>query len=227
MPKPSVITWSTDTNYTDPGKPWDGKPTKVEPAADRKTAGWKPKDKPPAQHWNWFKNLVGQWTAWLDAGVWEAVSLALSGGLTAGGDVEATNLYFTSTQTKQLDIHGTDYGSFGGAIAEGYRTSSGAAQVHDVVIELPLLSKIWGYSFRYYGNGVDNLTHKLVKITDGVTVDVGTATIVAPAAAWATAFNNFAPEDVVLGTRYAIRVTAGGSGQRVGAPTVDWTFPKP
>jgi hypothetical protein len=36
-------------------------------------------------------------------------------------------------------------------------------------------------------------------------------------------FNNFAPITVGIDTRLVVRVTAGGSGQRVSAPTVDWT----
>lgn len=226
MPKPTDLApWATDANYPNDAEPEANTPTKVALTTEP-TVGWRPGKKPPAQKMNWWQNVVGRWIQWLNDGVWEAVSLALTGDLTSGGNVEADNLYFTSTETKQLNINGTNYGSFG-THASGYEQSTGAAQIVDVCIELPLLSKIWGYSFRYYGNGVDNLTHKLVKITDGVEVDVGASTIVAPAAAWATAFNNFAPVDVVLGTRYVLRFTAGGANQRVAAPTVDWTRPKP
>jgi len=135
------------------------------------------------------------------------------------------DLYFTSTETRQLNV-GSGSTSFG-THAASYEESTGAAQVVNIVIDLPVGAKIYGYSFRYKGNGANNLDHRLVKATDDAEVPVGAATIVAPAAAWATAFNNFAPETVALGTVYLIRVTAGGGLQRVGAPAVDWTRPKP
>ena len=204
----------------------------VEPDASYKSDGWTIGEAADSSFFNWYMNRAYQWLAWLDAGEWEAVNLDLSGALTvdgdvtSGGDVEADNLYFTSTETTQLDIHGTNYGSFG-TTASGYVESTAGSQIHDVVIELPLGAQIWGYSFRCYGNGTDSLTRKLVKITDGVEVDVDALVMLAVSAAWQTVSVNFAPEEVTLGTRYVIRFTAGGSGQRVAAPTVDWTNPKP
>jgi hypothetical protein len=38
----------------------------VRPPAARIADGWNPAERPPAQYWNWWQNLVGQWARWLD-----------------------------------------------------------------------------------------------------------------------------------------------------------------
>ena len=38
----------------------------VRPPAGRLADGWNPAERPPAQHFNWWQNLVGLWTRWLD-----------------------------------------------------------------------------------------------------------------------------------------------------------------
>jgi hypothetical protein len=68
MPKPVTdATWATDANFPAGGNPWNGTPTKVAPTAGKQAEGWEPKEKPPAQIENWWKNLVGLWLAWLEA----------------------------------------------------------------------------------------------------------------------------------------------------------------
>lgn len=66
--KPSApASWATDTNYT--GGAENGTLTKVEPTSGRKAEGWEPGQELPAQGLNWHKNLVGQWTEYLDDGM--------------------------------------------------------------------------------------------------------------------------------------------------------------
>lgn len=63
MSKPSSVPlWATNTNY-----PATSDPIKVEPSTGVKQAGWAPEQKPPAQWWNWWMQLVWQWCVWLDA----------------------------------------------------------------------------------------------------------------------------------------------------------------
>ncbi len=38
----------------------------VRPPLGRINDGWNPAEKPPAQFWNWWQNLVGQWIRWLE-----------------------------------------------------------------------------------------------------------------------------------------------------------------
>ena len=38
----------------------------VRPPAGRLADGWNPAERPPAQHFNWWQNLVGLWARWLD-----------------------------------------------------------------------------------------------------------------------------------------------------------------
>src|SRR5690606_1973212 len=109
----------------------------------------------------------------------------------------------------------------------GYKESTGAAQIVDVAIDLPAGATVTGWTARVYGNDVDDLTHKLVSITDGVETDVDSATLEALGASWQTATKVITPIVVNFGTRLVIRFWAGGSGQRVAAPAVRWTYPKP
>jgi len=214
----------------------DGETNNTTPSSGQRDTGWTPTQLAVSAYFNSLQLANHRWFVWLNTGVWEAVSLDLSGDLgvggaltvtgdiTGSGTIEADQLYFRSTQTKQLDIHGTT--SFG-THAPGYEESTGAAQIVDVLIDLPLGAKIYGYSLRVYGNGTDNLTHKLVRIHTGGEIDVGAVTMTAPAASWSVVNNNFAPVTVAAGERYIIRVTAGGASQRVGWPTVDWTREAP
>lgn len=79
MPKPvdGVASWATDTLFV--GGPEDGFNTKTVPADPAQ--GWKPNSIPGCEVQNWWQNLVGQWTAYLDAGDME-------GDWTFAGDVD-------------------------------------------------------------------------------------------------------------------------------------------
>lgn len=67
MAKPTkTAAWATNPNYPAGSEPWAGTPTKVEPDAGELAAGHTPGIIDPAEKENWWKNLVGQWTAWLN-----------------------------------------------------------------------------------------------------------------------------------------------------------------
>ena len=66
MPAPaSQPTWATDTNYTN--GPDVGTATKVAPSGAIQAEGHVPATKAAPQRMNWWMNLVGQWTTWLEA----------------------------------------------------------------------------------------------------------------------------------------------------------------
>lgn len=66
MAKPTKVpTWATDANYSN--GPEVGTPTKADPGAGVQAEGYIPKTRLPAQVINWWQNLVGQWTSWLDS----------------------------------------------------------------------------------------------------------------------------------------------------------------
>lgn len=52
--------WAANANMSDPGKPWDGTPTKVAPASGIIAAGHLPNTPPPAERFNWWQNDVAQ-----------------------------------------------------------------------------------------------------------------------------------------------------------------------
>lgn len=67
MAKPTDIpTWATDADYPAGPDAWSATPTKVEPSTGQKEEGWDPAQRPPAQYWNWWMNLVGQWLEYVD-----------------------------------------------------------------------------------------------------------------------------------------------------------------
>lgn len=85
MAKPSVVpTWATD-----------GLAFKNDPGVPKRALGWLAGEKPPADWWNWFVNLQGQWAAYLntlegEALTWTAAhafnaAVTLAGALVANG----------------------------------------------------------------------------------------------------------------------------------------------
>src|SRR5690349_1601161 len=96
-----------------------------------KTDGWANNEIPTSGEFNTWMRNVGDHTRYLWEGDLELGDVTADS-VTVAGDVEADNLYFTSTETKQLDVHGT-YGSFGVSGA-GYRESTGASEIVDIVI---------------------------------------------------------------------------------------------
>ena len=66
MPRPTVSPdFATDSNFTAPGKAWDGQPTKVSPGGI-KTEGWEPQTPLAAQHINYMVGNHGEWINYLD-----------------------------------------------------------------------------------------------------------------------------------------------------------------
>lgn len=57
--------FASDTNYT--GGPLIGFPTKAEPTAAEKQQGFEPGEEPPAQKFNWQRNLVYRWSQYWNA----------------------------------------------------------------------------------------------------------------------------------------------------------------
>jgi len=66
MAKPTKVpTWATDADYSN--GPEVGTPTKADPGAGVQAEGYIPQTRLAAQVINWWQNLVGQWTSWLDS----------------------------------------------------------------------------------------------------------------------------------------------------------------
>lgn len=65
--RPTTIpSWSTDANYPAGSDPWSATPTRVEPDAGDKAAGFDPGEKPPAQWFNWLLGVLANWVAYFD-----------------------------------------------------------------------------------------------------------------------------------------------------------------
>jgi hypothetical protein len=65
--KPTTLpTWATDANFSAPGKPWHATSTRVAPLSAKLAQGFLPDERPKAQYFNWWKNLVYQWVAFLN-----------------------------------------------------------------------------------------------------------------------------------------------------------------
>lgn len=76
MSKPSTLpSWATS-----------GGAAIVVPSSAKQAAGWGPSEKPPAQYLNWHMNLVGQWAAYLDAGIF-AGNIEVTGNLKVDGKI--------------------------------------------------------------------------------------------------------------------------------------------
>jgi len=59
--------WANDENMNDPGEPWDGTPTKVEPGAGKRDDGYLAEEHPAAQHLNHKFHELGRWVQYLSA----------------------------------------------------------------------------------------------------------------------------------------------------------------
>lgn len=103
MAKPaSLPEWATLTDYPAGAEPEAETPTIVEPTSGQKASGWRPGQTTTAQQWNWWRNLVYLWTAYLDAGALEG-DHTIDGDLDVTGDVSATgNLEIDGEFTRAL-----------------------------------------------------------------------------------------------------------------------------
>lgn len=62
----SVPTWATDSTYTNGPTGIPTTANKVSPSGAQQAEGYVPQNKLPAQHQNWWQNLVGQWVQYFD-----------------------------------------------------------------------------------------------------------------------------------------------------------------
>lgn len=94
MAKPSIVpTWATD-----PGAQI------IEPSGARRSLGWVPGDRPPAQEFNWWQNAVGQWVDWLDQRF-----VTIGGGAGVGLDVDQVEAgYFVGRNNLRLGDPGPE-----------------------------------------------------------------------------------------------------------------------
>lgn len=114
MSKPSDLpVWATDTDYPAGAEIWNGAPNKVEPTGGKQAEGWEPSERPAAEELNWWQNLVYQWCAYIDAGIWDG-DLEVDGNLKVDGtsefvdDIIATP-NFSAGCTSDAAITATDY----------------------------------------------------------------------------------------------------------------------
>lgn len=60
-----IPSWANNANMSDPGEPWDGTPTKVEPGAGKRDLGYLAEETPTAQELNHKLNELGKWVQYL------------------------------------------------------------------------------------------------------------------------------------------------------------------
>lgn len=77
----------------------------IEPSGGKKILGWVNSEQPPSATLNWWQKLVYEWLVWVNAGIWEAVSLDLTGDLQVDGDANVDGtLSVTSAATFEDDV---------------------------------------------------------------------------------------------------------------------------
>lgn len=64
--RPESLSWATDDVFTAPGEAWDGQPNKIEPAASKKAEGIDVDEQPDACEWNWWRNAVARFCAFVE-----------------------------------------------------------------------------------------------------------------------------------------------------------------
>jgi hypothetical protein len=169
MPKPTEIApWATNANYPNDSEPEANTPTKVEPDVEE-TIGWRPGKKPPAQKMNWWQNVVGQWIAYLNAGVWED-DLHVTGALEIDGPalfnstatfdtVEVGNYidspdYFLSAPRTMLippsmymtDSDGTSHITFSSTSADRWQMGNGNTKTLCIPVQREVGDRITGFT---------------------------------------------------------------------------------
>jgi hypothetical protein len=88
------FTWATDAVFDDPGKPWDGLPTRGEPAAGRQASGFLPGERTPAPEINHLLGVTADHLEWLH----NVTSTAVGGG-------EAVDLVYETPPTRTVHFH--------------------------------------------------------------------------------------------------------------------------
>lgn len=125
----------------------------VEPSEPKKTAGWLPGEKPPAQILNWWMALVYSWVLWLQditnqAFTWAAIQTFTSGVNVSGHGAQTSNIRAIASGT---GIHGVlAEGSDGGGSGV---TAQGGADGGDGIVATS--SGDGGVGVRGVGLGAD------------------------------------------------------------------------
>jgi len=83
---PRLPTWATDATYPAGAEPEAGEDNKVEPSATKKGIGWRPDEKPPAEFFNDWMNLVYLWMVYLDGNAF-AGDVVIEGSLQVDEDL--------------------------------------------------------------------------------------------------------------------------------------------
>lgn len=126
--------WATGTNYAI--GPRIGYPNKVLPTSGKILDGFRPREKPNAQLWNWILNNHGKWLTYLKDG-------AFSGDHSIDGDLDVTG-----------DVSADGNASFGGTLAvDDNTTVGGTLGVTGLVTAQAGVTAIPGQSFQVSGGG--------------------------------------------------------------------------
>lgn len=64
--RPESLSWATDNTFTSPGDAWDGQPNKIEPSSSKKAEGIDVDEQPDACEWNWWRNAVARFCAFVE-----------------------------------------------------------------------------------------------------------------------------------------------------------------
>jgi hypothetical protein len=196
MGKPAApLSWATDANFVDPGKPWNGQPTKVAPLAGAQAQGHLPAKKPPAEYENWFKNNAGLWAQYLEQFAGHGVHSPL--------DFQGTNVTLNGDPSGQA-------GPIGEAFLHAHPAGGSWSPMKYAVPGL----KIATVDFVVRGRAVnpgDAVTVRLMRQkNDGSPMEivVGLAHVCAITGAWDTA-SLVANHDVAAGYAYWLAVVHG------------------
>jgi len=117
MPQPSEYPdWAT--NPADPAS------AIVAPPASRVESGWSPAEAPPAQNFNWWKNLVGRWIRWIDERRTD-LEARINFASRASPEIAFRGLYSSAEIADHDGIHGVGNGGGVGVRGSGDGTDTG------------------------------------------------------------------------------------------------------
>lgn len=126
MPKPTDLpNWATDAAFPAGVEPEAGDPNKVEPNATKQGIGWRPNEKPAAEWFNWWMNLVYLWIVYVNAGNFDG-PITITGNLNVTGDLDVDD---DVNIDGDLVIDGVTYHNLLRSYGQGWEggTTSGAA----------------------------------------------------------------------------------------------------
>jgi len=231
MTKPKIQTWATNTNHAAGGNPWSGQPCKVEPSAGKRSTGFMPTERPPAEQFNWLLHQFSLWERWTAALQLETWAAADFSGVTPPTDwlyptaVCAVPAYLTTPSTI-VAISDDGWALFSNSGGRYWVAEGGGANT---------LQALWG-SVTPSWCGLTGSDHafKVAACDDGTQVDLiaqcaaapGVWTTLTPATTgtvrWRAVAHNYAsPSGIyVIGghTGRLNRIVAGGGAQDSGVP---------